>query len=97
VVKKYCELCQFLLKKLEKKSTLEADLELLDQSNEDKMVDKDSTLVNGIKLSFEQKMAVVYRSERKKILKANVEYAQVMQMFLDQVSELDVKSPDFDK
>ena len=63
VMKVYLQICNFLEEQLNKVATLEEDLEMLRQGE----------LGNsGTPLSFMMKMVVLYRSEKKKILRSQI-------------------------
>lgn len=63
-LRKYLELLKWLKGKHERLSTLETDLSMLDEKTE---VD--------LQLTDNQRFAVVYRSEKKKIIRSQIEIA----------------------
>lgn len=59
----YLQICNFVLSQLEKVATLEEDLELLKRGEPGHP---------GEPIDFEFRMAVVYRSEKKKIMRSQI-------------------------
>ena len=62
-MKIYLQICKFLEEQLNKVASLEEDLEMLKQGEPGH---------SGTPLSFMMKMVVLYRSEKKKILRSQI-------------------------
>lgn len=75
-LEKYYNTVKGHITRLEKFSTLEADMELLDEQ------------IDDLKLSQNQKFALIFRSEQKKILKSNLEIVSHLRMCLEKSEEL---------
>ena len=71
-LEKYYNTVKGQLARLEKFSTIEADQELLDEK------------VESLQLSTNQKFALIYRSEQKKILKSSLEIVTFLRKCLDE-------------
>lgn len=80
----YLQVLRYIADKLEQKATLEEDLELLSRGEPGNPLPA---------ISFELRMAVVYRSEKKKIIRSQINLIQKVSTVLKSIEEVLLNVP----